>query len=322
MAENSKIDKTNKSERVLALHEKLRSGKGIRKEEEAKRYGVDVKSIERDIDVIKSFLSDQQLETGEIREIKYDRNRGEYILVTRQNSKFTKSEILAISKILLESRAFTKKEMDNLIEKLLSCCVPEENYQIVKKLILNEQHHYVEPHHKTVFVDNMWDLGVAIKEHKIIHIGYKKLKGEEVVERKLQPMAIMFSEFYFYLVGFIMDIDKKKAFQNPDDPFPTIYRIDRIQKLEITEEKFRVQDSIGRFEEGEFRKRIQFMQGGKLRRIKFKYKGNSLEAVLDRLPTAEIVKKEDDGVVLQAEVFGNGVDMWLRMHDGEIEMVE
>ena len=83
-----------------------------------------------------------------------------------------------------------------------------------------------------------------------------------------------------------------------------------------------MQDSIGRFEEGEFRKRIQFMQGGKLRRIKFKYKGNSLEAVLDRLPTAEIVKKEDDGVVLQAEVFGNGVDMWLRMHDGESEMIQ
>ena len=150
MTENSKADKTNKSERVLALHEKLRSGKGIKKEEEAKRYGVDVKSIERDIDVIKSFLSDRQAETGEIREITFDRKRGEYILVTRQNSKFTKSEILAISKILLESRAFTKKEMDELMEKLLSCCVPEENYKIVKQLILNEQHHYVEPHHKTV----------------------------------------------------------------------------------------------------------------------------------------------------------------------------
>jgi predicted DNA-binding transcriptional regulator YafY len=322
MTENSKADRTNKSERVLALHEKLRSGKGIKKEEEAKRYGVDVKSIERDIDVIKSFLSDRQAETGEIREITFDRKRGEYILVTRQNSKFTKSEILAISKILLESRAFTKKEMDELMEKLLSCCVPEENYKIVKQLTLNEQHHYVEPHHKTVFVDKMWELGVAIKEHKVIHISYKKLKGEEVVERKLQPMAIMFSEFYFYLVGFIMDIDKEKAFQNPNDPFPTIYRIDRIQSLEVTEEKFRVKDSIGRFEEGEFRKRIQFMQGGKLRRIKFKYKGNSLEAVLDRLPTAEVVKEEEDGVVLQAEVFGEGVDMWLRMHEGEVEMVE
>ena len=322
MAEHDKGDKTNKSERVLALHEKLRSGRGIRKEEEARHYGVDVKSIERDIDVIKSFLSDRQAETGEIREVKYDRKRGEYILVTRQNSKFTKSEILAISKILLESRAFTKKEMDELMEKLLSCCVPEENYKIVKQLILNEQHHYVEPHHKTVFVDKMWELGVAIKEHRVIHISYKKLKGEAVVERRLQPMAIMFSEFYFYLVGFIMDIDKKKAFQNPDDPFPTIYRIDRIQSLEVTGEKFRVQDSIGRFEEGEFRKRIQFMQGGKLRKIKFKYKGNSLEAVLDRLPTAEVVRKEEDGVIVAAEVFGNGVDMWLKMHEGEVEMVE
>ena len=87
-----------------------------------------------------------------------------------------------------------------------------------------------------------------------------------------------------------------------------------------------MKDSIGRFEEGEFRKRIQFMQGGKLRRIKFKYKykykGNSLEAVLDRLPTAEIVREEEDGVVLLAELFGDGVDMWLRMHGGEIEMVE
>lgn len=63
----------------------------------------------------------------------------------------------------------------------------------------------------------------AIKEHKVIYISYKKLKGKGVVERKLQPMAIMFSEFYFYLVGFILDIDKEKAFQNPDDPFPTIY---------------------------------------------------------------------------------------------------
>lgn len=49
--------------------------------------------------------------------------------------------------------------------------------------------------------------------------------------------------------------------------------------------------------EMEFRKRIQFMQGGKLRRIKFKYKGKSLEAVLDKLPTAEILREEEDGVV-------------------------
>ena len=309
-------------DRALAMYLRLARGQVINKEEEAARYGVSTRTIGRDLEVIKDCLSDWQAETGEVQQIEHDRKRGGHVLVTQKRSQFTNSEILALSKILLESRAFTKKEMDGLMEKLLACCVPRENYQVVKELILNEQFHYVEPHHKTIFMDKMWDLAVAIKEHKVIRIAYKKLKGESVVERRLQPMAIMFSEFYFYLVGFILGIDKEKVFQNPEDPFPTIYRIDRIQSLEVTEERFRVKDSIGRFEEGEFRKRIQFMQGGKLRKIKFKYKGNSLEAVLDRLPTAEIVREEDDGVVIVAEVFGNGVDMWLRMHEGEIEWVE
>lgn len=316
------MEEHEKRNRALALYIKMLRGERINKNEVAESYKVSTKSIERDVKEIREELDRLEMETGEIQTVENDRGKGEYFLDVQKNSQFTKSEILAISKILLESRAFTKEEMNGLMDKLLSCCVPKENYQIVKELIRNEQFHYMEPHHKTMFVDKMWDLGVAIKEHKVIHIFYQKLKGETMVERKLQPMAIMFSEFYFYLVGFIMDIDKKKEFQNPDDPFPTIYRIDRIQSLEVTEEKFHVKDSIGRFEEGEFRKRIQFMQGGKLRRIKFKYKGNSLEAVLDRLPTAEIVREDEDGVVLQAEVFGNGVDMWLRMHEGEVEMVE
>ena len=38
-----------------------------------------------------------------------------------------------------------------------------------------------------------------------------------------------------------------------------------------------------RFQDGEFRKRIQFMQTGMLVKIKFYYNGPSLEAVLDRV---------------------------------------
>ena len=34
-----------------------------------------------------------------------------------------------------------------------------------------------------------------------------------------------------------------------------------------------------RFEEGEFRKKIPFMYGGKLRKVKFKYSGLSIENV-------------------------------------------
>lgn len=90
--------------------------------------------------------------------------------------------------------------------------------------------------------------------------------------------------------------------------------------LKILEENFHIPYK-DRFEEGEFRKRIQFMYGGKLQKIKFKYKGNSLEAILDRLPTAKIMAKEDDGYIISAEVFGKGIDMWLRSQGNYIEIL-
>ena len=99
--------------------------------------------------------------------------------------------------------------------------------------------------------------------------------------------------------------------ENPDDLFPTIYRVDRIRSFRVTDEHFQV-PYLERFQEGEFRKRVQFMYGGRLQKIRFQYTGPSIEAVLDRLPTAEIEQETADGWIVKAEVFGKGIDMWLR----------
>ena len=77
-----------------------------------------------------------------------------------------------------------------------------------------------------------------------------------------------------------------------------------------------------RFEEGEFRKRVQFMYGGKLQKIKFWFHGDSVEAVLDRLPTAQIIEQGEKGYLISAEVFGKGVDMWLRSQGDWVERVD
>lgn len=63
------------------------------------------------------------------------------------------------------------------------------------------------------------------------------------------------------------------------------------------------------------------MYGGKLQKIKFIYKGSSVEAVLDRLPTAKILSKDESGYVIAAEVFGKGIDMWLRSQGTMVEIV-
>ena len=64
------------------------------------------------------------------------------------------------------------------------------------------------------------------------------------------------------------------------------------------------------------------MFGGKLQKVKFKGSGMSVEAALDRLPTAKIVDEKDDVYTITAEVFGKGIEMWLKSQENFIELVE
>ena len=63
------------------------------------------------------------------------------------------------------------------------------------------------------------------------------------------------------------------------------------------------------------------MYGGKLQKVKFKYSGNDVDSILDRLPTAEIVGEDDGIYTISAEVFGKGIDMWLRSQGDIVEVI-
>ena len=78
---------------------------------------------------------------------------------------------------------------------------------------------------------------------------------------------------------------------------------------------------MNRFEEGEFRKRIQFMYAGDLMRIQLKYYGENPEPVLDRLPTAQIIEQDEHVCTISAEVYGNGILMWLLSQGNKIEVL-
>lgn len=314
-------EKREKTERVLGIYTKLMRGDIVNKAHEAKEYGVDERSIQRDIESIRNFLDLNIEQTGVVNSVIYDRVQKGYRMEQIYKIKLTNSEILAICKILLDSRAFTKKEMEEMLRKLIECCVPQNNQRLVADLIKNEEFHYIEPRHKTVFIDKLWDLGEAIQQCRYIEIEYLRTKDKAIVKRKVKPVAIMFSEYYFYLTAFIDDDKLREHFDVINDSFPTIYRIDRIKSMNILDERFHIPYS-SRFEEGEFRKRIQFMYGGKLQKIKFRYSGSSVEAVLDRLPTAQILDETDGVYTISAEVFGKGIDMWLRSQGDEVEVVE
>lgn len=308
-------------DRLLAMYAQLAEGKPLYKAREAVKYNCSLRSIQRDIEDLRSFFADRSETTGVVQELIYDRKLNAYRLVPPLRNLLTNEETFAVLKVLLESRSLTKGELFPILEKLISCCVPPDNRRQVTDLIANEKYHYVEPRHKKEILEKMWNLSAAIRAHKEIKITYMRQSGDDV-SRVLKPVGIMFSEFYFYLVGFIDKENQleKIKFEVENDPFPTIYRIDRIKEYAVTDRHFNVPYQ-NRFEEGEFRKRVQFMYGGKLQKIKFWYKGPSVEAVLDRLPTAKILQHDGNGYLISAEVFGKGINMWLRSQGDMVEEV-
>jgi len=320
------MEQTDKVSRVLRIYSKLMNGSIVNKTDEANYYGVNERTIQRDIDDIRDFLDQENVEEGYYNSVVYDRIEKGYRLQQIYNMKFTNPEILLICKILLDSRAVTKNEMQCMLDKLLDACVPEKNQKLVKDLISNEKFHYIEPKHGQIYIDKLWELGKAIHEHRLVEIQYRGIQGTTVKTRRLKPLALMFSEYYFYLTAFIDDEEIRNNFNVINDAYPTIYRVDRIQGLTVLNEHFAI-PYTDRFEEGEFRKRIQFMYGGKLRRIKFEYTGYTEEAILDRLPTATVIDKKPQGdgkktmYTMTAEVFGDGIDMWLKSQGENIKLL-
>ena len=71
-----------KTSRVLELYQLFRSGAAINKQEFADRYGVNPRSVQRDIDTIRDFLANQTRSQGVIQSIDYDKATNTYSQIT------------------------------------------------------------------------------------------------------------------------------------------------------------------------------------------------------------------------------------------------
>ena len=145
-----------KSSRVLELYQLFQSGASINKQEFAERYGINVRSVQRDIDTIRDFLANQSRNHGSIQSINYDKSSNSYKLVSQNINYLSNGEMLALCKILIESRAFTKEKLTSLLNNILSNSIESVReiidkdkrviglniYQQNKDLIIEEYNYY------------------------------------------------------------------------------------------------------------------------------------------------------------------------------------
>ena len=287
-----------KTDRILEIFMRSLRGEAVKIQELANEYGVSSKSISRDISEIQNFLSEHR-ELMNNAELNYSYKQKAYIL---SNDEFLKNkELFAIVEILIGSRSLNKEEILNIISKLKKFTTISDK-TVMENIIRKEVYHYHEVKSDCPSViDNLWRIINAIESKKMITITYFKMNRDEV-KHKIKPVAVMFSEYYFYMI----------AYKSDDKNFKPIYfRIDRISAITEHREKFQLEKKYD-FDEGDLREKNQFMFPGDNIKIKFEFTGLSVQAVLDRLPTAKITEKDGNKYTIEAEVnYGRGIIMYL-----------
>ena len=238
-----------------------------------------------------------------------------YELIRNDHVSFDKEQLLAILKILIASRGLSKEEIQHVITRLKQQ-VSDENYKIIEKAIKSEMIHYVPMNHGEPLFHKLWKLNELIQQEKIIEFEYFNAMNRGRIHN-IKPMYITYSELYFYLVG----INKKEQV--------IIFRVDRIQefkvmddKFKVTEDKFKVPHSPY-IREGELKKRIYFMYGGEWKKVVFEFNGGIIESVLDRFPTAKLIKKDyiNNRFTVEIEVIGDGILMWFLSQGARVKVL-
>ena len=297
----------DKRDRTLEIFFRAIRGEDLSVQELAVAYGVSTKSIGRIINDLKAFLVDHRELVGNT-ELVYSYQQRRYQL--RMDTFLTNQELFALTEILIASRGLSRQEMLSIVDKLRRFTTSDDRPKL-NRLLQKEIRHYAEVRHDCDSVEErLWQIVNCIDSRREITVDYYRADRSYKVHR-LRPVSVLFSDFYFYLVAFEMD-------GNPNQP--RYFRLDRIKRVVEHRETFPAADDLA-FDEGLLRRRSLFMWPGKLRTIRFQYTGISVQAVLDKLPTAHIVEQCRGGLLLEAEVYGDGIKMWLLSQGSKVRVI-
>lgn len=86
------MERQGKNVRLLSIYKRLCEGKTIQKNVEAVQYGTTTRTIQRDIDDIRAFLSEERVTEADTRVIVYDKKRQGYMMREEIKDEETSAE--------------------------------------------------------------------------------------------------------------------------------------------------------------------------------------------------------------------------------------
>ncbi len=275
--------------------------------EELNKLGIQAerKSIYKDIEVLKTYGYDI-IHVG-------SRNSGGYFLGER---KFELAEIRLLSDAVQAANFISSKKTNKLVEKIESFASDKEKKILHSQVYVdnrpkckNEEIYYT-----ISLLDEAITKGVKVKftyTRRVITEQFKTAKEEK--QFKISPYALIWSDDHYYVVGNNEKYDNLMHL-----------RIDRIKKLELTQEKSRhfseVSNYTRRFDSADYANKLFNMFSGEAKPIELICDNDLLDTMLDRFGENVRTQKVDDKHFLLRTnaVVSEGLVSWVLQFGGRV----
>ena len=290
-------------ERLLTIFLRLQAGQRLSKAQLSKEFGIDNRTVQRSMSILKSFLQEQHIPNTAI---VFDTTDNTYRLIGK--TTFNKKDILVISKIILENRALNKSELNSLLEGLLSLLSIEEKKE-VNAIISSERLNYKSLTNDKDRIDTIWFLSEAIRREQTLEIKYKA-PFKNIKSHIIFPVSLYYDAHYFYLVAYHFKHENY-----------TTFRVDRMESLSESHVK-KPEISYGRkYRDGDVRnQKVDAFEGRKIK-VRLRYTGIP-EIVFDQFPNHEIISCDKGDMIVQIETQDTpGLKRWILGQEDEITVL-
>lgn len=237
------------------------------------------KSIYRDICILKEYGL----------QIEYIRGKdGGYRLVDR---KFEVSELKLLVDAVQASKFITEKKSNMLIKKLESFLSKSQEAQLQHTVIMHDR---IKSMNESVYY-NVDTVQTAINANRKISFLYfdKNVKKEKVYRHNgarytVEPIALTWDDENYYLVAFDGEMNKH-------------YRVDKMEKIEMTEEPIS-NLRRERFDTAKYSKKMFGMYGGETVKVVLRADEKLAQVFFDRFGQNIIITPEENTFVVTVEV--------------------
>lgn len=280
----------------MNIYERLKHGEHLSKSELASDYSVSEKTIQRDIDDIRAYLSETHIYDRDI-SIKYDKTLNRYYLHDSSQSLLSGDEVLVLYKILLENPSLPKEKLTDIINKI-SAILPTPDRQIIESDIAKILENYHAVNVPSDITLKVWEFTKYAQNENSLLISYL-FPNNEKRYYIIFPVSVIYNKNTFYLIALTKDNYK----------FPTIFNINEITSIKQLSADSIPNTDLGQIEN--FKAILQDNNYHELKEIRFDYNGNIMW-IMSKFPTAELMYEKNNIYTIRTLFCHDSTAEWLK----------